>query len=286
MKRWIGLSALLALVALAGVIAVGAEKEADKEKETKEDPGRSQVDLNDLGTAFQLIEYGRDQEAPEAMVTAAGLLKNVARAKVKPLDAKAIILEDKKEIDDKGKPFDVSKVNLSTESKDLLEEAEILALKQKVNIKTLVRAVKDREIKGEVTSAVYYYGRTLAGGQTLEIPLKVDSKQVVHLALRSNEAVRVSVLTKDGKETLAAATTSAGNLPFKAGSGEAVTRGVVIVRKVAPVRPVAPAVIVRRPAVVVRPGIRLRGVGVGDTEVTLRVYNPTKYAADVELFLD
>jgi hypothetical protein len=290
MKRWIGLPAgVLAVVALLGVAAIGADKDTDKDKAAKADEAaKNQVDLSDLGTAFQLIEYGRDQDAPEALITAAGLLNNVSRAKIQDLKAKAEVLDSAgAAVDDKTKPHAAAKVDLAQEAKDLIEEAEVLALKQKVNLSALVKAVKNRKMKTEGAGELKYYGRVLGGQQTLVIPAKVDGNQVNNLAIRSTEAVRVSVIKKDDKNTLAATLTTAGNLPFKANKGEAVTRGVVVVRRVIPIR---------RPVVVVRPLpprrvipvriIRRRGIGDGDTEVVIRVENPSKSDADVELFFN
>jgi hypothetical protein len=291
MKRWTGLSALLAVVALAGVFAVGAEKEADKEKPPAENGARQQLDLNDLGSAFQLMESGRIHEAPESLITAAALLKNVARAKIKDLDVTPTLWKGKEKADDKPIRHKASDINLNKEAKDLIAEAQVLAPKAGIkNIVPLTKAVEERKLDSEGVGEIMYYGGVLGGGETLEIPVKVDAGEVTKLAVRSTEALRISVTTKDGKETLASSVTSAGNVPFKVNKDEAVTRAVIIrrplvVRPAVVVRPVVRPVIVR-PRVWVRPGVIVRSVGAGDTEVVLRITNPSKkYDADFDLFL-
>jgi hypothetical protein len=283
MRRWTSLAAFLAVVALASVAAVRAEKEDGTDKTRKAEAAvRKQVDLADLGTAFQLVEYGRLHQAPETLITAAGLLKNVARARIKDLKVEKLDITDSKgnAVEDKGEPEPASKIELGKEADELIIEGQALALKQKVNVNALVKSVENRKLPAEGASDVLYYGRTLGGENTMVFPLKVDGDQVTSIAIRSTEAVRVVVSRdKEGKQTLAASLATAGNLTFKPTKGEAATRGVVIVR---PVRPRPVRVVVR-----VRPPFRgRRAIGTGDTEVFVRVENPSKTDAAVDLFFN
>src|SRR5262249_34282938 len=92
--KWLGLwAALLVLVGLLTPGLVVAQKKPGKKPDTKvkaddsDSKDDTAADVTDLGTAYQLVGYAEACKAPEALVTAGGLLKAVGRAELKELKA-------------------------------------------------------------------------------------------------------------------------------------------------------------------------------------------------------
>src|SRR5262249_24709049 len=114
-----------------------AEKEVEKKAE-------KHAELIDLGTAFQLVEYGEEDKAPEASLSATWLIRGVASAKVKALKGKMELL------DSEGKAVKADlkcepKVNLKEEADALLIAAQKMAGKLKLT--ALSNAVKKRKAR-------------------------------------------------------------------------------------------------------------------------------------------
>jgi hypothetical protein len=230
--RWrpLGVSAVvLGLLALAAQGPVEARK--DDKPAAKEKDEAAPVYVADLGTAFQLAEHGRASEAPESLLMAARLLRDVARAELKELAAKVEVEgADKEKTKD---PEAVAKPDLKMEFKDLIVEAQAMAAKQKMNPKqktllsALSRKLEDRTAPAGSAGVVQYLGRTVQGGQTHILHLKATGDEGTDLAIRANAPVLASVIRESNSKVLAATLTAGGNLHFEPNVSErAAPRGV------------------------------------------------------------
>ncbi len=208
-----------------GLVALGApgllEARKDEPKPAAKDKDAAPVDVTDLGMAFQLVEYGRAFKAPESLVIAAGLLREVARAELKELDVKVEVEGGDK---DKAKePKALAKPNLKKEAKALIDEAE----PKMANLSALIKVLQDRKLPTESAGVVKYLGRTMEGGQTHILKLKATADEGTDLAIRANAPVLVSVIRESNKNVLAATLTPGGNLHFEPSISEGtVSRGV------------------------------------------------------------
>jgi hypothetical protein len=291
---WVLGGALLALAATT--LAADAKKDAAKGSESATAP-----DVTDLGTAFQLTEYGRAYNAPEALVTAAGLLLSVARAEMKDLDAdldgKPVV--EGTGIDGKPKVLDVElktadKPDLKKEAAALIDEAELMAVKKKMNLAALVKAVKARGAEAGPAGVVKRFARSVEPGQTHVLKMKATSDEGTDLAFRAASPLLVTVVRVDSNSTLASTLTAGGNVHFKPELGLK-TRGVrkvinekeTIRKKGEVIRKKEHEVITRtNPRRHVKSGPKHRGVGAGDCVIQIRIHNPTEEAVPYALFVN
>lgn len=207
----------VAVLALVGLLAPGLVEAQKKDADKGKDGTDNSVYVTDLGSAFQLEDFGRSYKSPESLVVAAGLLRVVSHAEFKELDATLEVTE----LDGDGElkkvttlPKSLAKPNLGKQAESLIDSAELMATKQKKNLNALIKSIARPAPKGEV-GTVYWYGRTIDKGQIHSIRLKVDDERT-DLAFRATDALRITVL-RDGKDqdVVAATLAAGGNLHFK-----------------------------------------------------------------------
>jgi hypothetical protein len=205
------LGALALVLFLLGLLAPGLV-EAQKGKGATEDEMDDSVYVTDLGSAFQLIEYGRAAKAPEALIMAAGLLQRGSKATLKPLEAKLeVVGEDGKVKSTKAKS--AAEPDLALRAGGVIAGARKLAKEQKMDISTLLRTVNKRSPKKG--GVIYWYGRTVEPGETHLIRLNIDNERT-DVALEASDLVRISVLKDDKtRDVLAATLTGGGSIQFK-----------------------------------------------------------------------
>ena len=273
---------LLALGAPGLVEARKDEKPAAKEKEAE------QVDVTDLGTAFQLVEYGEAAKALESLIMAAGLLGVAARAELKELDVKVEVEGVDK---DKAKePKAVTKPDLKKEAKDLIDEAEVMIAnmtakqkKTKTTLLDLIKVLEDRKSPTDGAGVVKYVGRTVEGGQTHILKLKATADEGTDLAIRSNSPVLVSVIRVDNGKVLAATLTPGGNLHFEPNVSEGTVSRGGKGGKVKKTKPHDPHHGHHRH----HHKPRCRGITPdGDCPIIIRITNPTDQPIEYTLFLN
>lgn len=213
-----------------GLLALGApglvEARKDDKPAAKEKDEAVPVDITDLGTAFQLVEYGQASAAPESLIMAAGLLSVVARAELKELDVKVEV----EGVDKEKAPKAVAKPDLKKEAERLIDDAESakgLTAVQKKTLLALKKMLLDRKAPTGSAGVVKYLGRTIEAGQTHILRLKATADEGTDLAIRANAPVLVSVIGESNKNVLAATLTPGGNLHFEPNVSQGtVSRGV------------------------------------------------------------
>jgi hypothetical protein len=290
-KRSCGWAFCGALLAVGAATLLAADEKKDPAKEGEE---MTAPVVADLGTAFQLVEQGRELKAPESLVTAGGLLLSLSRAEMKDLaadlDGKPIVeapWEDGKAkvLDVEPKPAPLP--DLKKEASSLFTEAEVMALKHKINLSPLIKAVKSRNAAGGPAGTIKGFARTVEPGQTHVLKVKATSDEGTDLAFRATTPLLISVLRTDNDTSLASTLSGAGTLHFQPDHGVK-TRGYVVVKKKVVVKK---EVIVRRPPP--PPPVRwvkkvrvtgYRGLGKGDCPVAIRIHNPSEVAVPYALF--
>ncbi len=209
----------LVAILLVGLLAAGLtrpalgddkEKDAGKAKEESEEEANARA-MKEIITAAEMADFGGKHNAPEALIAAGSLLRKVAfeRGKdfLQPLDTPVV--------DDKGNKVDVSAVkekSLEDQARELFNQANAMAVEQKLNLTRLIKAARERE---------YKKGRAAFGG-----PRRVTHRvlrgrwnyynlsfvpnQTAAVALRSNYPVRL-VVWQQGVGVLSNNVVTAGN---------------------------------------------------------------------------
>lgn len=110
------------------------------EEDVKDDPAANAV--QQVTTAYQLVEFGRKNKAPEALITAAGMLRQVPEPK--PLKAEVETERDPSAPKDTGEAPEKIKP-LEDQAEDLFTEALVMASKDTRDaVEKLIKAVKAR----------------------------------------------------------------------------------------------------------------------------------------------
>ena len=151
----------------AGPAGAGApglvEARKDDKPAAKEKDEAEPVDVTDLGTAFQLVEYGRAYDAPESLIMAAGLLRVVARAELKELDVKVEVEgadKDKEKDAQGGRETGPEEGSQRPHRRGRGDDA-----KQKTNLSALIKVLQNRKLPTGSAGVVKYLGRTVEGGR-------------------------------------------------------------------------------------------------------------------------
>src|SRR6516164_5837702 len=131
MKKLLCLAAVLlaagwGLAALQGVAGEGKKKPGGGEPAAGPAADPKGRDIADLMLAYRLVEIGRDKKnpAPEALITAAGLFRKLAKGADKGA----------KLVDETAKAPD-----LQAKADELFDEAEALGAKLKLNLAPLIK---------------------------------------------------------------------------------------------------------------------------------------------------
>ena len=199
LRKW---TCLLAIA--GGCLLLTAPSEAQKQKKVETPKEQIQEErLQKLVTALDLAAQGRDKNAPEYLITAAGMLRQLSTIKdlqnMKKLDVKVEVTGDKATVEDK----EATMPSLKQQSDDLFKEASDMGATQGVNVDKLIKLAKTRAAEEE--SKLPEEQRALVGGPR-QIgrfigPGQVDSFQVtfIHgfpnsIAFSSNRMMRLTVV--------------------------------------------------------------------------------------------
>ena|ERR1043165_9456689 len=140
------------LVMLTGCGLMMWSDSAEAQKDKKDERTQEQKDkdflneqMNRLARAYELVAEGRDKNAPEYLITAAGMMQQVAgvQALNKPpkLDIQPEITEGNKDavVEDK------SPLTLLDQSAELFKEASDMGAAQGVNVDPLIKLARSRK---------------------------------------------------------------------------------------------------------------------------------------------
>ncbi len=135
-------------------------------------------DIENIGLAYQLAEYGRKNPVPEALVTAAIILRKIGTL---PLTEKPTTEVDKGAPKaDKEKPPAEEAVSLIAESDKLLAEARTKAKDDKLLLDLIERISKEKGRPGIVVSGPRVAkGVVVAGRRQLWVPRVYRARELV-----------------------------------------------------------------------------------------------------------
>src|ERR1019366_488872 len=145
LRKW---TCLLAIA--GGCLLLTAPSEAQKQKKVETPKEQIQEErLQKLVTALDLAAQGRDKNAPEYLITAAGMLRQLSTIKdlqnMKKLDVKVEVTGDKATVEDK----EATMTSLKQQSDDLFKEASDMGATQGVNVDKLIKLAKTRAAEEE-----------------------------------------------------------------------------------------------------------------------------------------
>lgn len=196
---------LAGVVILAALLALGlpegalAQKKKKSDEQTTPEEQKSQV-IQDMTTAYRLIEVGRDKNhpAPEALVTAAGLFRKLARVQMEALAEKPTIEVSK------DAPAGTQAVDEVDKAPDLDEEAELLFIEAqalgkqlKLDLAPLISQVKSRPTTRAPIGGPRQVHRHIGGNQAQSYHFKLESHRPTYMGFVASFPMRITVVRGD-----------------------------------------------------------------------------------------
>ncbi len=125
--------------------AVDAQKKGKKDAD--ESPEQRNADfISDLMTAHKLAESGRKEKAPERLITAAGMLRQLSKVKVGAITDEPVVEDEKGKAIEGAKAEVAKEPSLADEANELFDEAQAMGLQLKVNLDGLIKLAKWRPL--------------------------------------------------------------------------------------------------------------------------------------------
>jgi hypothetical protein len=208
-KRF-GPMVLLAAVALIlGLWPVGADAQKKKDKEPAASEDQAGDDIAELVNAYKLAEFGRKNDAPEALITAGSLLRRFAKMQMGKIAEKATIEVEKGA---KDEPLDkvAQAPDYEEEANALFDEAQALATKLKVNVDKLIKMAKERPNTRGVIGGPRSISRMVGPKQTLVYHFNFEPHRPCAVGFQASVPLRVTVTRSDNDNPWAAAISTGG----------------------------------------------------------------------------
>lgn len=200
--RWCvpALSAGLVL-ALGLTTTVQAQKQKKvvelTEEQIQEQKGK---DIKELVTAYELVEFGTKNKAPEALIVAAGLMRRLATVKMETVADKPMIEVDKDApagtavLDEPAKAPD-----LGAKSKELFDQAKLMADELEINLDPLIKLAKTRTLTRAPVAGPKLIVRTIGAHQTQKFHFNLVSSMPTHFGFQSSLPQHVVVSGPGGQ---------------------------------------------------------------------------------------
>jgi hypothetical protein len=195
-------------VACAGLLAlVPASSEAQKDKKPaagQEPAAKKNADdpkaqyISDLMTAYRLTEIGRTKgrPAPEALLTAAGMLRRLAKVPLGTIDEKSEVdLPDGQKLTDAD--IEAKVPNLEEQANDLIEEARAQAAELKLNLEPLIKSIQERPLSRAVVGGPRAIARHIHPHQTHTFHFHFISQMPAAIGFRASHPMRIRVVRTD-----------------------------------------------------------------------------------------
>lgn len=197
---------LTGLVVLAGgsILLLSAQTPAQKEKKVeKTDQDIAVERMQKLMTAYELAEEGRKKNAPEYLITAAGMLRRLSAIQalnaVPKHDIKPEVAGDNKELDKAAKA-----PTLREQSDELFKEASDMGAVLNVNVDKLIKLAKERETVDKEERAVVggpkQVTQVIKPGQTLTYKYTLITGAYSQWFFQSGAPLVVSVARGDDNQ--------------------------------------------------------------------------------------
>jgi hypothetical protein len=222
-------SLLLIAAALAGLLFAGVRPAvADKAEEEKTKIAEEYMANMALVARLKEIGYDKQNPAPEALVTAAFVLRKIeATSGLDELSEKPEVeratgaAADTPLVDEKVKP------NYQREIRDLLDDARTMALTRKIVIEPLIKDMMSRELPRAryIIGGARAVARRIGAFQTHTIKIKAQPNQRFFFAFRASSPMRVLIVRSRTETVYAVGITTGANtayVPLKASGTGAV----------------------------------------------------------------
>jgi hypothetical protein len=183
-------------------------------------------DVEDLTTAFRLIEMGEKQSAPEMLLSAAFLMRKLAHSTMQQI-------KDQPTVEGSGSgdkpPTDEAKpLNYEAESDKLIERAREIAAEKKLNLEPLISDLKKREIERLVVGGPRNVCRVIAVKQVHVYQIEVEEIKQFTWSYRSTSTVKVEILRSDTGHVHASHSHTSGGGVVQPGKSSVKTKTVVM----------------------------------------------------------
>jgi hypothetical protein len=229
-SRFLALGLVLAgslLVAVASSlpgaqqVAAAADPARPAADEKMAEPDPKVVELMEtLGTVGKLTDIGRKQSSPEALLTAAFLLRKLSHTTIKDLAEKPTVEGEK----DTGEALTGNALTDSykKEMNALIDEARNMGLDRKLNLEPLIKDLETRELTRLVVGGPQQVTRSIAVNATHVYNIKAEVQRPFYFSFRASTPLRVSVVRADDNNTYAAGILPGANATWTPGGSKAI----------------------------------------------------------------
>jgi hypothetical protein len=194
---------LTGLVVLAGgsILLLSAQTPAQKEKKVEKTDQEIAVErMQKLMSAYELAEEGRKKNAPEYLITAAGMMRRLSAIPALNAVPKSDI---KPEVtgDNKAPVTDAKMPTLREQSDELFKEASDMGAGLNVNVDKLIKLAKERETVDKEERAVVggpkQVAKMIGPGQTHTYDYTLLTGAYSQWFFKSSIPLHVSVVHKE-----------------------------------------------------------------------------------------
>jgi len=225
------LSVTLALLLIPS--PVDAQKNANGATNS-EDEGQI---IDDLVTAYRLVEFGEKNKAPEALITAASLFRKIARVQMDVCAEKPEITTDMDETKNDLVDEDAEAPDFDLQAKTLFAQALLMGNELKLDLGPLVNNAKNRTEYRHPIGGPKSKSRFIGPHQHDTYHFKLQANAPTNFGFSANVPMRVSVVRNDTNTLLMDRTGIVGSAAWRPQSKKGGPVGITVaVRNPARVR--------------------------------------------------
>lgn len=189
----------LAMLLSAAALILLLPTLGDAQKEAKKLTPEQAADLdaqniNDLVTAYRLVEFGQKNKAPEALITAASLFRKLATLEMNAASEKPEISAD--EDAPKGTLLDKEEPppDLAAKANELFAQALLMGNDQKLNLGPLINDAKSRKLFRSPVGGPKQIARMIGAQQKHVFHFNLQAQYPTTFGFRSTMPMRVTAV--------------------------------------------------------------------------------------------
>lgn len=235
MKKSVQKMALL-LSAMALVLLPGVG-DAQKQPGGEREADLAAQNINDLVAAYRLVEIGQTNKAPEALITAASLFRELARVTGSDAEEKPEISAD--EGAPKGELLDkeVAAPDLAAKADELFAMAALMGKEQKLDLTGLIKQIKSRDVHRSPVGGMKRIVRAIGPQQKHVYRFKLQAVYPTTFGFQSTMPMRVTAVRGSNDNLYGGGVGTIGSATWRPGGspGEPVSV-TIMVKNVTPVQ--------------------------------------------------
>ncbi len=194
---------LAVLLLVGGILILVPVSPADEKKTTEEKEPEKMVELTpeekvieEVASAYKLAEFGRKNNAPEALIAAGTILRSLKGTKL------GKITEEPK-VEGGEKSEEVPAKSFEEQAGELFDEASTIGLMKKIaGVDSLIKAAKDREFRN-VIGGPKTVRRTIGRGQTHTFHFNVQPNKNTSFGFQASFPMLISIVRSDNDFVIA-----------------------------------------------------------------------------------